>query len=234
MTRRRIRKRKKQKKNEEKNDKLKYEISSDEKNYTKGYKTERDLKKKTESESPLGHYNLGADTSEAHMGGKNAQERDSDTEVIIQKIISRHNEKKEIFKKALKQGFSDALNEIDSNIKALVEKQKSRRHEFHKKYEQKKKRMIIIMEKEISMLTREINALTDSLKKIGVNRNEVLKLHEEGKSILSSSELLQKSQAIIKKVKENLQKMNSDIIGKEKEYSKRKKLCFKALATAYE
>ncbi|CAG9476060.1 conserved Plasmodium protein, unknown function [Plasmodium vivax] len=227
-------KKKKTKKNEAKGDKLKCEISSDEKNYTKGYKIERELKKKTDSESPLGHYNLGSNDSETHIGRKKARERDSDTEVIIQKIISRHNEKKEIFKKALKQGFSDALNEIDGNIKALVEKQKSRRHEFHKKYEKKKKSMIIVMEKEISMLTREINALTESLKKIGVNRNEVLKLHEEGKCILSSSELLQKSQAVIKKVKESLQKMNSNIIGKEKEYNKRKKLCFKALATAYE
>ncbi|KMZ90694.1 hypothetical protein PVMG_02863 [Plasmodium vivax Mauritania I] len=296
-------KKKKTKKNEAKGDKLKCEISSDEKNYTKGYKIERALKKKTDSESPLGHYNLGSNDSETHIGRKKARERDSDTEVIIQKIISRHNEKKEIFKKALKQGFSDALNEIDGNIKALVEKQKSRRHEFHKKYEKKKKSMIIVMEKEISMLTREINALTESLKKIGVNRNEVLKLHEEGKCILSSSELLQKSQAVIKvrihtrckckvsmgptwwasifesallgrclhvyscvliythhassralirphasscvwwetsccplsqKVKESLQKMNSNIIGKEKEYNKRKKLCFKALATAYE
>ncbi|KJP89835.1 hypothetical protein AK88_00546 [Plasmodium fragile] len=229
-----MKKKKKTKKKETKDDKIKYEMSSDEKNYIKGYKTERDVKKKTDSESPLGHYNLGAKNSQTHMKRKNAQERDSDTEVIIQKIISRHNEKKEIFKKALKQGFSDALKEIDSDIKALVEKQKCRRHEFHKKYEKKKKNMITIMEKDISMLTKEINALTESLKKIGVNKNEVLKLHEEGKFILSSNELLQKSQAIIKRVKENLQKMNSDIIGKEKEYNKRKKLCFKALATAYE
>ncbi|CAA9990442.1 conserved Plasmodium protein, unknown function [Plasmodium knowlesi strain H] len=225
---------KKTRKKEAKDYKLKYEMSSDEKNYTRRYKTESDLKKKTESESPLEHYNLGANISQTHIGRKNAQERDSDTDVIIQKIISRHNENKEIFKKALKQGFSDAVKEIDSNIKALVEKQKSRRHEFHKKYEKKKKNMITVMEKEISMLTREINALTESLKKIGVNKSEVLKLYEEGKFILPSSELLQKSQAIIKRVKENLQKMNSDILGKEKEYNKRKKLCFKALATAYE
>eukprot|EP00366_Plasmodium_knowlesi_P003331 XP_002260828.1 hypothetical protein, conserved in Plasmodium species [Plasmodium knowlesi strain H] len=209
---------KKTRKKEAKDYKLKYEMSSDEKNYTRRYKTESDLKKKTESESPLEHYNLGANISQTHIGRKNAQERDSDTDVIIQKIISRHNENKEIFKKALKQGFSDAVKEIDSNIKALVEN------------------MITVMEKEISMLTREINVticLTE--RTCGLPQHiEVLKLYEEGKFILPSSELLQKSQAIIKVLKENLQKMNSDILGKEKEYNKRKKLCFKALATAYE
>ncbi|ETW16251.1 hypothetical protein PFFVO_04785 [Plasmodium falciparum Vietnam Oak-Knoll (FVO)] len=69
------------------------------------------------------------------------------------------------------------------------------------------------------------------MRKINVNKSDVKKIYDEGKSIFSTNEILNKSQIFMKKIKDNLERMNTDIVGKEKEYNKRKKLCFKALAT---
>ncbi|SBS89700.1 conserved Plasmodium protein, unknown function [Plasmodium malariae] len=224
----------KKKKNLEKECKLKYNKLSEQKNYVKGYEDNGDFKKQPENEHFLMNYKLDISTPQVRIKGHNIIERDSDTEIIIEKIISCHKEKKEKFKMNLKKNFCDALNEIDNHIKSLIEKQKIRRDELHKKYEKKKKSIMFSTEKEISMLTKEMNVLIESMKKISVNKNDVKKVYEEGKFIFCTSEILNKSQGLVKKIKENLEKMNTDIIGKEKEYNKRKKLCFKALATAYE
>ncbi|CRG95683.1 conserved Plasmodium protein, unknown function [Plasmodium gallinaceum] len=227
---------------EEKNKKLiekdilKSEGSLEIKSYIKGYENKNDFKKKLENNSLLIDHNFKLDLNipQTKLEIQNALERDSDTEIIIEKIISCHKEKKEKFKMNLKKSFADALSEIDSKIKLLVEKQKIRREELNKKYEKKKKNIISSTEKEINIFTKEINVLMESIKKINVNKNDIKKLYEEGKSILSASEILNKSQILVRKIKDNLEKMNTDIMEKENEYNKRKKLCFKALVTAYE
>ncbi|CRH03973.1 conserved Plasmodium protein, unknown function [Plasmodium relictum] len=213
---------------------LGYEESLEIKNYLKGYENKNDFKKELENNSLLIDHKLDLSTPHTKLGIHNEIDRDSDTEIIIEKIISCHKEKKEKFKMNLKKSFSDAFNEIDNKIKLLVEKQKIRREELNKKYEKKKKNIILTTEKELNVLAKEMNILMESIKKINVNKNDIKKLYEEGKSIFSTSEILNKSQILVKKIKDNLEKMNTDIMEKEKEYNKRKKLCFKALATAYE
>lgn len=52
---------------------------------------------------------------------QNDGDRDSDIEIMIEKIISCKKEKREKFKIDVKKKFSNALNDIDTNIKSLIE-----------------------------------------------------------------------------------------------------------------
>ncbi|SOV18794.1 conserved Plasmodium protein, unknown function [Plasmodium gaboni] len=203
---------------------VKYNKSIEDINYINEYANKQDTKIYTEDDK----FRM------IKIKNQMCAEKDSDTEMIIEKIISCHKEKKEKFKINLKKSFSESLNEIDNMIKSLIEKQKIRREELNKKYTKKKKSIIFNTEKEINLLCKEMNILIESMRKINVNKSDVKKIYDEGKSIFSTNEILNKSQIFMKKIKDNLEKMNTDIIGKEKEYNKRKKLCFKALATAYE
>ncbi|VEV56969.1 conserved Plasmodium protein, unknown function [Plasmodium vinckei vinckei] len=203
-------------------------------NYKSKNENKTILKKIQNRERMLTDYKLDLSTPQVNEKHQNDDDRDSDIEIMIEKIISCKKEKREKFKMDVKKKFSDALNDIDTNIKSLIEKQKCRRDELQKKYEKKKKNIIFNTEKEISVLSKEMNVLIENMKNINLNKNDVKKLYEEGKSIFYPSQVLDKSQALIQRIHEKLEKMNTNIVEKEKEYSKRKKLCFKALATAYE
>ncbi|KEG03162.1 hypothetical protein YYE_02096 [Plasmodium vinckei vinckei] len=215
-----------------------YEHEGKGKNNEGNYKSKNEnktiLKKIQNRERMLTDYKLDLSTPQVNEKHQNDDDRDSDIEIMIEKIISCKKEKREKFKMDVKKKFSDALNDIDTNIKSLIEKQKCRRDELQKKYEKKKKNIIFNTEKEISVLSKEMNVLIENMKNINLNKNDVKKLYEEGKSIFYPSQVLDKSQALIQRIHEKLEKMNTNIVEKEKEYSKRKKLCFKALATAYE
>ncbi|ETW29229.1 hypothetical protein PFFCH_03354 [Plasmodium falciparum FCH/4] len=100
---------------------VKYNKSLEDINYINEYSNKKDTKKFIE------------DDKFRMIKRKNqiCAEKDSDTEMIIEKIISCHKEKKEKFKINLKKNFSDSLNEIDNMIKSLIEKQKIRREELN-------------------------------------------------------------------------------------------------------
>ncbi|WBY58055.1 hypothetical protein Py17XNL_001002325 [Plasmodium yoelii yoelii] len=211
-----------------------YKSKHDKPSNVKSYENKNVLKKIQDHERMLTDYKFDLNTPRVNEKHQNDGDRDSDIEIMIEKIISCKKEKREKFKMDVKKKFSDALNDIDTNIKSLIEKQKCRRDELQKKYEKKKKNIILNTEKEIAILSKEMNVLIENMKKISLNKNDVKKLYEEGKSIFYPSEVMDKSQVLIQRIHEKLEKMNTDIVEKEKEYSKRKKLCFKALATAYE
>ncbi|ETW16250.1 hypothetical protein PFFVO_04784 [Plasmodium falciparum Vietnam Oak-Knoll (FVO)] len=90
---------------------VKYNKSLEDINYINEYSNKKDTKKFIE------------DDKFRMIKRKNqiCAEKDSDTEMIIEKIISCHKEKKEKFKINLKKNFSDSLNEIDNMIKSLIE-----------------------------------------------------------------------------------------------------------------
>ncbi|SCM11011.1 conserved Plasmodium protein, unknown function [Plasmodium chabaudi adami] len=222
------------KKRKGKNNEGHYKPKHEKLSNVKGYENKNILKKNQDRERMLTDYKFDLNTPQVNEKHQNDGDQDSDIEIMIEKIISCKKEKREKFKMDVKKKFSDALNDIDTNIKSLIEKQKCRRDELQKKYEKKKKNIIFNTEKEISVLSKEMNVLIENMKKISLNKNDVKKLYEEGKSIFYPNEVLDKSQVLIQRIHEKLEKMNSNIVEKEKEYSKRKKLCFKALATAYE
>ncbi|VWU49724.1 conserved protein, unknown function [Hepatocystis sp. ex Piliocolobus tephrosceles] len=175
---------------------------------------------------------LKAITDKTHSQG--VSEQDTDTDTMINKILCTQKEKKDKMKNFVKKAFHEALNEIDNNIKLLIEKQKNRRNELQIKYEKKKKNIVSMTEKEIIKLTNEMNALIESMKGINLDKNEIKTIYEEGKSIFCAKDMLSKSQVLIKKIQDNLKTMMTDINRKEKDYHKRKKLCLKALSTVYE
>ncbi|EUD73760.1 hypothetical protein YYG_00848 [Plasmodium vinckei petteri] len=180
-------------KNNEGNYKSKHEKLSN----VKSYENKNILKKIQDRERMLTDYKLDLSTPQVNEKHQNDDDRDSDIEIMIEKIISCKKEKREKFKMDVKKKFSDALNDIDTNIKSLIEKQKCRRDELQKKYEKKKKNIIFNTEKEISVLSKEMNVLIENMKKISLNKNDVKKLYEEGKSIFYPSEVLDKSQVLI-------------------------------------
>lgn len=164
----------------------------------------------------------------------NSIEKDSDTEMILQKIIACHKKKKEQFQANLKKSFADTLVEVNERIKALVEKQKNRREELRKKFEKRKNNIVTKAERDLTLFNKDIKVLMEKIKKISVNQDDIGKLSEEGNSIIPTNDILLKSQETVQKIRESLENMNVKITNKQKEYNKRKKLCYKALFTAYE
>lgn len=164
----------------------------------------------------------------------NSTEKDSDTEMMLQKIIACHRKKKEQFQAHLKKSFSNALTEINEKIKSLVMKQKNRREELRKKFEKRKDNLLSKAEKNLIAFTKDIKILMEKIKKISVNQNDVEKLYEDRSCLGSTNDILTQNQEFVAKIRESLEHMNVKIKNKQKEYNKRKKLCYKALSTAYE
>lgn len=203
------------------------------KDYCKEIESLNKIKKYFEDDSAMGDADLNLDIY-SPQSEKKSYGTDSDTELILEKIMSCHKKKKEQFQKHINDSFNAAMNEINEKIESLSKKQKEQREQFIAKYEKKKKELTAKIMKDLNTKTKEIKVLKESAKKINISKTTENNLLDQGKSITSMDDFLHEIENLVQKVKDNLNKMNIDINEKNASYTKRKKLCHKAIYEAYQ